>query len=250
METGLVRQRLASEKKSDSKTVLLAALHIPQDATEMRVESSFVLLAVRRSASTNTENCRQFLDTLTRTLRTDKAARPRGEVTEYKVGGHEFVRADFEYYSGPNDRATLCSPAKEYLLLWDIDGLFWDSVDDAASTTYTIIPWPPSGTTDAPQPRSVQVPVQDFIPQNVSTALLIKKVQPVYPPEARQNHIRGIVRLQAVISEVGDVVNLELLEGPIELAASTVNAVRQWKYKPYLLDGKSIPVLTDIVVNY
>jgi len=82
------------------------------------------------------------------------------------------------------------------------------------------------------------------------TGLLIKKVQPVYPPEAKYAHIQGTVVLQAVISKTGDVVDLEVVSGPIELVVSAVNAVRKWKYRPYLLMGKPVAVSTQIVVNY
>ena len=56
--------------------------------------------------------------------------------------------------------------------------------------------------------------------------------------------------MSAVISEAGDVVDLEVIDGPIELAVSAVNAVRLWKYRPYSLNGAPVKVLTEIVVNY
>ena len=80
--------------------------------------------------------------------------------------------------------------------------------------------------------------------------MLINKVNPIYPDDARHLFIQGTVVLQAVISKTGDIVDLELLEGPIELAGSAVAAVRQWKYKPYLLMGQPVAVDTQIQVNY
>jgi protein TonB len=58
------------------------------------------------------------------------------------------------------------------------------------------------------------------------------------------------VRLRAVINKTGDVVDLEVMSGPIELVVSAVNAVRKWKYRPYLLMGEPVAVQTEIVVNY
>jgi protein TonB len=84
----------------------------------------------------------------------------------------------------------------------------------------------------------------------MSTGLLIKKVQPVYPPEARYTHIQGSVVLEAVINKVGDVVDLEVISGPRELVPSAVNAVRMWKYRPYLLNGEPVAVQTSVIVNY
>jgi outer membrane biosynthesis protein TonB len=56
--------------------------------------------------------------------------------------------------------------------------------------------------------------------------------------------------MSAVISKNGDVVDLEVLDGPIELAVSAVNAVRQWKYRPHVLNGQAVEVRTEIMVNY
>jgi outer membrane biosynthesis protein TonB len=54
----------------------------------------------------------------------------------------------------------------------------------------------------------------------------------------------------AVINKTGDMVDLELISGPLELVVSAVNVVRKWKYKPYLLKGQPVEVQTQIVVNY
>jgi TonB family protein len=79
---------------------------------------------------------------------------------------------------------------------------------------------------------------------------LLSRVNPVYPPEAKANGIEGAVILNATISKTGEVENLQVTSGPIELQASALNAVRQWKYKPYLLNGEPTEVQTTITVNY
>ena len=78
----------------------------------------------------------------------------------------------------------------------------------------------------------------------------MKKVAPIYPNEARANYIQRTVILKAQISKEGNIANLELLSGPIELAGSAVDAVRRWKYRPYLLYGVPVDVDTQIQVNY
>lgn len=245
VETDLVRDGLSSGKQPQTDNLLLAAVHIPQDLTDLRADSSFIVLAVTRSVHGNTENCNQYLDALTTGLRASKRAQRKSAVSEYTVAGHEFSRVNFTFRSATSDRAVICSPAREYLLLWKVEGSYWESVDEAASTIYAIAPWPV-----AEQPGSSKTSTQIRLSQGDSIGLLLKKVQPVYPAKARENQIRGTVRMQVVISKTGDVVNLELLEGPIELAVSAVTAVRQWKYRPYLLDGEPVAVCTEIVVNY
>ena len=88
------------------------------------------------------------------------------------------------------------------------------------------------------------------VAQGVTQGLILKKVPPVYPQQARYARIQGSVVMSAIISKRGDVVDLEVLDGPIELAVSAVNAVRQWKYRPYVLNGEPVEVRTQITVNY
>lgn len=79
---------------------------------------------------------------------------------------------------------------------------------------------------------------------------MLKRVTPVYPADARASYIQGTVLLRAEISKTGDITDLELMDGPIELAGSAVAAVRQWKYRPYLLMGQPVAVSTQVQVNY
>ena len=77
---------------------------------------------------------------------------------------------------------------------------------------------------------------------------LITHVNPVYPPEAKAAKIQGKVVLNAVIGVDGHVENLKVVSGPKELQQSSLDAVRQWVYKPYLLNGNPVEVTTNINV--
>ena len=166
-------------------------------------------------------------------------------MSEYTVAGREFSRANFDYWSGTSDRAVICSPARDFLLLWKIEGSSWRSVDEASSTIYAIVPW------DQAEPSELSKTLATVhLSQKDSFGLLLRKVRPVYPAEARNNHIEGAVRMQVEISKTGDVETLDLLEGPIELAMSAVTAVRQWKFQPYVQNGEPVPVSTVVVVKY
>jgi len=84
----------------------------------------------------------------------------------------------------------------------------------------------------------------------VMSKQLLTKVTPVYPPEAKAAKIQGKVVLRAVIGKDGHVENLQVVSGPKELQQSALDAVRQWVYKPYLLNGNPVEVMTDINVIY
>jgi len=79
---------------------------------------------------------------------------------------------------------------------------------------------------------------------------LIYRVQPIYPPLARQARIQGTVELRAIISKTGTIENLAVVSGHPMLVKSALEAVRQWRYRPYLLNGDPIEVETDITVNF
>src|SRR5579863_5434486 len=97
---------------------------------------------------------------------------------------------------------------------------------------------PPTAQPDSPaqpeQPKRVRVS------QGVSTGLLIKKVNPKYPEEARQQRIQGTVVLKCVIGKNGTITELTPVSGDPLLTAAALKAVKKWKYKPYLLQGKPV----------
>lgn len=97
---------------------------------------------------------------------------------------------------------------------------------------------------------SIDLPQRVRVSQGVSTGLLVNKVQPQYPDDAKQARIQGLVVLQAEIDRNGDVKELTLVSGHPMLAPAAIEAVKQWKYKPYLLNGQPIAVETQISVNF
>lgn len=99
-----------------------------------------------------------------------------------------------------------------------------------------------------PPPR----PTQSRIKQGgaVTAASLINRVQPVYPPLARQTRVAGTVRLHAIISKDGSVQQLEVITGHPLLVQAALDAVRQWRYRPTLLNGEPVEVDTTIDVIF
>lgn len=84
----------------------------------------------------------------------------------------------------------------------------------------------------------------------VMEGMLIHRVLPVYPAPARAMRIAGRVQLQATISRNGTIENLRVVDGPPLLQAAAVEAVRQWRYRPYLLNGEPVEVETTINVDF
>jgi len=85
---------------------------------------------------------------------------------------------------------------------------------------------------------------------NVQAARILNRVQPQYPPLARQTRISGTVRLHAIISKDGSIQQLEVISGHPLLQQAALDAVRQWRYQPTLLNGEPVEVDTTIDVIF
>jgi len=96
-------------------------------------------------------------------------------------------------------------------------------------------------------------PVPVARPPRVSRMMegnLVHKVQPAYPPLARAARIQGSVVLRAIISRAGTIENLQVLSGHPLLVQAAIDAVRQWRYRPYNLNGEPVEVETQVTVNF
>lgn len=85
---------------------------------------------------------------------------------------------------------------------------------------------------------------------NVQQANLIHQVRPIYPPLAKQARVQGVVVLEAVITKEGAIESLRVISGHPLLTQAAIDAVQQWGYRPTLLNGEPVPVITTITVSF
>ena len=105
--------------------------------------------------------------------------------------------------------------------------------------------------TNAAVPKFIPVtPQRVRISQGVTRGLLVQKVEPQYPTLARAARVQGDVVLSAVIDTNGQITNLQLVSGHPMLVPAAIAAVKQWRYKPYLLNGQPVEVETTITVIF
>ncbi|MEO8736930.1 MAG: energy transducer TonB [Edaphobacter sp.] len=93
-------------------------------------------------------------------------------------------------------------------------------------------------------------PKNRYISPNVMEGNLLSAPRPVYPEFARAAHIEGTVALQATISRSGSIRTLHAIKGPQPLRSAAINAVRNWRYKPYTVDGRPVEVATTVYVDF
>jgi protein TonB len=109
---------------------------------------------------------------------------------------------------------------------------------------------PVIGSGPASLPSIAAPPTRVTVSQGVSQGMLLRQAKPAYPPLARERHLEGAVILKAVIGRDGVVRDLKGVSGPAVLVQSAISAVRQWRYRPYLLNGKPVEVQTMITVFF
>jgi protein TonB len=88
------------------------------------------------------------------------------------------------------------------------------------------------------------------ISQGVTQGLLIFRIEPTYPPLAQQARIQGVVVMTALIDKSGNVQRLQVVSGQPLLAPAAIEAVKQWRYKPFVLNGQPLEVETTVTVNF
>jgi protein TonB len=84
----------------------------------------------------------------------------------------------------------------------------------------------------------------------VTQGLLIKRVDPIYPTIAAINRVQGVVLLGATISKEGTIKDLQVISGNPLLNGAAIDAVKQWRYRPYVMNGEPVEVDTQIIVNF
>ena len=114
------------------------------------------------------------------------------------------------------------------------------------STPTAIMTASPAAAGDA----SATPPSRISVGGAVQQAKVVSRPRPTYPPEAKQAHIQGVVKLNAIIARDGTIQSLDVISGEPVLAQSALDAVRQWVYQPTLLNGQPVEVQTEIDVNY
>jgi TonB family protein len=105
-------------------------------------------------------------------------------------------------------------------------------------------PPPAQDAPKPPRPRRVR------LAQGVAEKFIVKKVPPKYPDEARAEHVQGTVLLRTEIGTDGNVESVELISGHPLLAPAAIDAVKQWKFKPFLLNRQPIAIETQMLISF
>lgn len=256
--TELLRKRVESSNTASNFDILLAAVYVPK--SNLSANSPFFSLRAYRQPATD---CKKSLEAMIAHSQ-EKKDQPEGDVEEFSAAGRDYFRVNLGRGVGGRHQRVICTTSNNHLLVWNAGAPNEKGLDAIQATLNSITALPQRSAAESAQsagPKNgdsegvssklaVAKPERVKVASGVTAGLLIKQVKPIYPDEARSARIQGMVVLRAEISKGGDITDLELVDGPIELAGSAVAAVRQWKYKPYLLMGQPVIVDTQIQVSY
>ncbi len=229
----------SSQRGSQSALVLLAGFHVPKNNSDPFEDASFTLFALAQSPHAPAVSAPEQLAALA-AAKAQRKVKQKGEVTQFEAAGVTFYRADFDA-SGGRVESQVCALVKGYMLQWSFLAESRSALEDAIATLRLLTKY------DGPPPPPIR---RVRVSQGVSQGLIVRKVQPDYPAAARDMRIQGSVILSVLISHTGDVDEIKVVAGPSALIPPALKAVRQWKYKPYLLQGEPVEVETQITVVY
>jgi protein TonB len=105
------------------------------------------------------------------------------------------------------------------------------------------------GQGNAPKVKA-EAPKKVNISAGVAVGMLLQKTTPIYPPIAKAARVSGTVVLQATISKTGTIENLRVISGPAMLQQAALDAVKTWRYRPYLLNNEPVEVETTVNVIF
>jgi TonB family protein len=167
-------------------------------------------------------------------------------------GGRHFFRSDYKallYGGNPLYLTYVYTEFRGHFIGETVASGSPEGLDEAANSLRAI-----SFQQDEVNPKCVMGPNEAETPvqlgRDVASDLLVKKVPPNYPQMAHDARIQGQVVMRALIDKDGNIADLTLVSGNPMLAPAAIEAVKQWKYKPYLINGQPVKVETQIFVNF
>jgi TonB family protein len=244
---------ISSHAASDTgEEILLAASHAPVAPDAWGTPSTFVLGTTLPSPGRS--DGKQELAALTATLSAEKKVSQDGDIGQFETAGLTFYRADFQV-SNDQYQTIVCTLANGHLFHWNFLAVSKPAMNEAVATLRAItqietLSANPSATPESTAPKPAIVITRMRVSSGVLAGLLQKKVDPVYPQGAKDLHIQGTVILHVIVDDQGNVTSIGLVAGPGMLAPATIDVVSQWKYKPYMLNGKPIELDSTVEVRF
>lgn len=220
---------------------------------------SNMLLLIARDAAGQAQSTEEFVNNA---VQSQVGGHPGRELIREAYaadyGGKKFARSDYKqsFSSGVTSYMSILETKfRGYYLGASVVTGSEQALDKAADSLASMTflddqPNPGCVAGDAASPVTAEKPLRIRVSQGVSDRLVEKRVPANYPEEAKRRHLQGDVILKVIISPTGDVSDVSLLRGDPLLASAAKDAVKQWKYKPYLLNGQPVEMEAQVTVPF
>jgi TonB family protein len=167
---------------------------------------------------------------------------------------HILETGDVERTEIVSGEPILAQAAADAMKSWKFKPFIKDGKPVRVSTslpyTFSLKGYFPEGCAAVESAEAYNAAHHPQVPQKVMEGALTHRVAPEYPLQARLRHLQGTVLLYAVIGEDGKIRDLKALCGAPEFIPACLEAIRQWRYRPYLVDGVPVEVQTTIKVQF
>jgi TonB family protein len=177
-----------------------------------------------------------------------KTAHISGTVVLHAIIGKDGTVQELQYISGP---PLLMKSAMDAVRQWKYKPTMINGNPVNVDTTVTVIFTLGGSNAEVPNPAAPETPATSPLPRDsVRSAPAIAHSAPIYPTDAKEKHIEGIVVLRATISESGSVKKLEIESGPPELTDAAMDAVRRWQFSPLEVNGTQVETQRRIAILF
>ena len=251
-----MRRQRAEEEAKRKQSEQAAARRAEEEMRRQHAEEEAKRKQSEQAAAPRTEEemRRQHAEEEAKRKQSEQAAAPRTEEERARI-----IRMGVVLGS------IVCAAAVCLTILWFTTGYLHRSSstsktapsnlseaagDNPTGTPVGVIGGTPDGTGSRPPIVKAAPPKKLSISSRVMAGYLLEKTAPEYPPIAKAARIQGTVVLQATISKTGSIENLRVVSGPPMLQQAALDAVRSWRYKPYLLNGDPVEVETTVNVVF
>jgi TonB family protein len=241
---------LIASQAGTSQSPKTAPQHSPTAAVEadratLVLELDRAILVLKRGLKEHWPTSDQYLTAFEETSGTDSTGRPLTNVKEHVKCAIEANLPTYEIWDERGHEGPSIEIAAQHTI---VEFTKRRNEGEQAKTAQQIEFRLPPCVPQAPEKGSA--PQRVAVSAGVAMSTLKTKINPVYPAEALKNHVSGTVVLDAIISIKGGVKSLRAIGGPVSLQQAALDAVRQWIYRPYLLNNKPVEVETTINVVF
>ncbi|HYG98430.1 MAG TPA: energy transducer TonB [Terriglobales bacterium] len=170
-----------------------------------------------------------------------------------EYGGRQFYRGDFnlQYTGGTLYKSSVSTQFQGFLISWTFVASSPEQLDRLVGSLSHVTFNPPRAPVPSATTIAGTAPARRIrISEMVLDKFIVERPVPPYPKEARSRGVEGLVRLKIVLTNAGELASVQVVEGDPLLIEAALDAVRYWRFKPYILNGEPVEVESQVTIQF